>query len=398
MADAALNGAIPPYIDKVEAVVTLSARAGLEDADVAGESVATTLIALGRILGLLRNEHVKLRAAAEISGVSLQHYYGKGVRSLPPPNHRSGMPSCFTDVSPVAHTPDFRVLNLPGGYVCHLPDGAVVVTGQGDTVVSDYSSRFAGLVHFYDADLRQMLADAHQVDGTLVIISDDVRPLNYAHWIADWLPRIAFLGERALRDDTYVLVPPLDSAYQWDTLRLCGFPPSRVIQLGRFQSVRARQLLVPSDLNAIPHPGHKAAPWLLNYLRATLGYGAFLAGLNGPQRRGKLYVSRNDSLGRRVVNEDALLAVLTRAGYRTICLADLSATQQIAAFATASHIVAPHGAGLANVVFANPATSLVELFPVTYGSPLPSTCWPAASASTTPPTLPGTCCPAAARS
>jgi capsular polysaccharide biosynthesis protein len=133
--------------------------------------------------------------------------------------------------------------------------------------------------------------------------------------------------------------------------------------------VRARQLLVPSDLHQIPHPGHKAAPWLLAYLRATLGYGAFLAGLNGPQRRTKLYISRDDTLGRRVVNQDALDKVLTRAGYNKVRLSELSAAHQIAAFGTASHIVSPHGAGLANIVFAAPGTTLIEMFPATYGTP-----------------------------
>jgi capsular polysaccharide biosynthesis protein len=269
----------------------------------------------------------------------------------------------------VAHTPDFRVLNVPGGYVCHFPDSPIVLSAQGDTVLRDYSSRFAGLVHFLDADLRQIVADAYHVNGTVVVLADDVRPLNFCHWIVDWLPRLAFLGERAHRDDTYVVVPPLNAHYQWETLRLCGFPPPRVIQLGNFQAVRARQLLVPSDLHDIPHPGHKAAPWLLNYLRATLGFGAFMAGLNGPQRRGKVYISRDDTVGRRVVNEDALKVVLARAGYQTVRLSHMSAAHQIAAFATASHIVAPHGAGLANIVFAAPGTALIEMFPATYGTP-----------------------------
>jgi capsular polysaccharide biosynthesis protein len=359
-----------PSWGKVEAIRALASHAGFADADAdaQGTGVAATLLAIGRVMGRPRNAQINLRPASDIPGVTERLFAGKGVRTLPPPNHRSGMPECFTDQSPVAHTPDFRLLNVPGGYLCHVPDAPVVVSAQGDVIAADYSSRFAGLVHFYDYDMRQLLADAHQVNGSVIVMADDVRPLNFCHWLVDWLPRLACLGERTLRDDTYVIVPPLDAQYQWDTLRLCGFPPSRVIQLGRLQAVRARQLLVPSDLNDIPHPGHKAAPWLLQYVRGTLGYGAFLAGLNGPQRRGKLYISRDDTAGRRVVNEDALRALLARFGYQTVRLAGLSMAQQIAHFATATHIVAPHGAGLANVVFANPSATLIELFPSTYGT------------------------------
>jgi len=359
---------LPGLLEKFESVDALLARAGLGD-EARGEGLSATLLAVGKVLGRLTNTQFDLRGSEELTGMTDRLVFAAGVRALPPPIHRSGMPASFGEQSPIAHTPDFRVLNIPGGYVCHLPDHPVVVTAQADTVVRDYSSRYAGLLHFRDADLRQILADAHHVNGTVVVLGDEVRPLNFCHWIVDWLPRLAFLGERVHREDTYVVVPQLNNQYQWDTLRLCGFPPPRVIQLGPLQAVRARQLLVPNDLHDIPHPGHKAAPWLVDYLRATLGYGAFLAGLNGPQRRGKLYISRDDAVGRRVVNEDALKAVLTRAGYQTIRLSKMSAAQQIAAFATASHIVSPHGAGLANIVFAAAGTTLVELFPATYGTP-----------------------------
>lgn len=232
------GGAIPAALGKVEATTALVERVGLQGADVAGQKVAETLAAVATALGRQRNPHIELRPAHDIAGISQQLYFNKCVRLLPSPNHRGMRPDCFTDQSPVAHTPDFRVLNLPGGYLCHFPDAPLVLPAQGDTVVSDYSSRFAGLVHFQDADLKHILADAHHVNGTVVIMSDNVRPLNYCHWIVDWLPRLAFLGERARRDDTYVIVPPLDSAYQWETLRLCGFPPARVIQLGRTRRSR----------------------------------------------------------------------------------------------------------------------------------------------------------------
>jgi capsular polysaccharide biosynthesis protein len=361
-------GPVQASVGKVEAVRELAARAGLADADAEGHGVPATLAAIGRTLGRLSNPHVELRDSAALPGATTRLVFGKDVRELAPPLHLSGMPGCFTAASPTAHRPDFTVLSLEGGHFCHFRDGPLVVSARGDAVARDYSSRFAGLVHYYETDLRQVLADAYRLDGTAVVIADDVRPLNFCHWIVDWLPRLALLGERARHSDTHVIVPPLDARYQWDTLALCGFPASRVIQLGTMQAVRARQLLVPNDLLVIPHPGHKAAPWLLAYLRATLGYGNFLAGLDGKPRREKLYVSRGDASGRRVLNEPLLTAALARAGYRSVVMAGLTAAQQVATFAGASHIVAPHGAGLANIVFADPATTLIEIFPSTYGT------------------------------
>lgn len=353
---------------KVEAVRELAARAGLAEVDPHGPNVAETIAEISRALGRLSNPHVELRDAAALAGATERLVFGKRVRTLAPPLHLCGMHPCFTAASPTAHTPDFRVLELPDGYFCHYRDGPLTVASAGDVVVRDFSSRFAGLVHFYETPLRQVLADAMPVDGTAVVIADDVRPLNFCHWIVDWLPRLAFLGEQARRADTFVVVPPLGAEYQWETLALCGFPRQRVIQLDVMRGLRAKRLLVPNDLAVPPHPAHKAAPWVNDYLRGTLGYGAFLAGLNGPPRRHKLYVSRGDAGGRRVLNEAELTARLAMLGYESVSLAGMPAARQIATFACASHIVALHGAGLANIVFADPSATLVEIFPESYGT------------------------------
>lgn len=355
-------------VGKVEAVRDLASRAGLGAVDADGMQAGEIIAAVARVLGRLSNPYVELRDAATIPGAVVRLVFGKHVRDLPLPLHLSGMPGCFTAASPTAHSPDFRVLELADGYFCHYRDGPLVVTASGDTVVRDFSSRFAGLVHYYETPLRQVLADAMRIDGTVVVLGDDVRPLNFCHWMVDWLPRLAFLGEQARQPATFVVVPPLDAAYQWDTLRLAGFPRERVIQLDAMTGLRARRLLVPSDLTTIPHPGHKAAPWLTDYLRGTLGYGVFLDGIDGAPFRKKLYVSRGDAAGRRVLNEADLIAALEPLGYEHVRMTGLPVARQIAAFACASHIVAPHGAGLANIVFADRTTTLVEIFPSTYGT------------------------------
>ena len=362
------TGPVRAAVGKVEAVRDLAGRAGLAEFDAHGMTVADSIAAIARVLGRLSNPQVEFRDGAALPGAAVRLVYGKQVRRLREPLHLSGMHDCFSEHSPTAHSPDFRVLTLPDGFFCHYRDGPLVVASSGDLVARDFSSRFAGLVHYYETPLRQVLADAMRIDGTAVVLADDVRPLNFCHWMVDWLPRLAFLGEQARRPDTFVVVPPLNADYQWETLRLCGFPRERVVQLGTMQGLQARRLLVPSDLTVIPHPGHKAAPWLTDYLRAALGFGAFLHGLDGPLHRRKLYISRGDAAGRRVLNEVDLLARLAPLGYEPVALAEMPILRQIATFACASHIVAPHGAGLANIVFADAASTLVEIFPASYGT------------------------------
>ena len=360
--------AIAPSVDAVTATERLAARAGLPSGQSRMQAAATTLASAVAILGPVTNRHMALRASHDVAGVAKRQLAGKHVRTLLPPQHLSGMPDCFTPQSAVAHSPDLDLLAVPGGYLVNLPIRPVLVTGHGDTVVGDYGSVYAGLLHYYDIDFRRLLADAPTVNGTVISMADDVWPLNFCHWMVDWLPRLAALGELAGRPNTYVAVPPLDAQYQWDTLRLCGFEANRVIQMQPWQAVRARHVLAVSDLQAIPHPGHKAAPWLLQWLRATLGYGSFLDRQSGPSPQRKLYVSRATAQGRRVLNEAALLEALAPFGYCAIDPAGMSIGEQIAAFAGASHIVAPHGAALASVVFAPAHASLLEMFPASYGT------------------------------
>ena len=194
-------------------------------------TIADGIAAIGRVLGRQSNPYVELRDGATLPGAATRVVFTRHVRELTPPLHLSGMPGCFTAASPTAHTPEFRVLELPDAYFCHYPDGPLVVSAEGDRVARDYSGRFAGLVHYIETPLRRVLADAVKIDGTVIVLGDDVRPLNFCHWLVDWLPRLAFLGERVRRPDVFVVVPPLSADYQWETLRLAGIPPERVIQL-----------------------------------------------------------------------------------------------------------------------------------------------------------------------
>ena len=66
-----------------------------------------------------------------------------------------------------------------------------------------------------------------------------------------------------------------------------------------------------------------------------------------------------------LINEDELLRALEPMGFELMVPEQLDFAGQAAAFAQASAIVAPHGAGLANMVFSDPLPVL-ELFPDNY--------------------------------
>jgi capsular polysaccharide biosynthesis protein len=80
-----------------------------------------------------------------------------------------------------------------------------------------------------------------------------------------------------------------------------------------------------------------------------------------PERTRRIYIARAGNASRRIVNEAELTARLERLGFVAYALEKLPVAQQIELFHDAEMVVAPHGAGLANLLFAENARVL-ELF------------------------------------
>ncbi len=75
----------------------------------------------------------------------------------------------------------------------------------------------------------------------------------------------------------------------------------------------------------------------------------------------RIYISRRHS-SRTFNNEAVLEETLNNRGFRIIFLEELVFTAQIEVFQNADIIIAPHGAGLANLVWCSPGTKVIELF------------------------------------
>ena len=70
------------------------------------------------------------------------------------------------------------------------------------------------------------------------------------------------------------------------------------------------------------------------------------------------------------LHEDQLLNALERLGVQPITLTGRTLAEQAEVFSSAELLVAPHGGGLTNLVFASPNASLVEMYPRSYVNPV----------------------------
>jgi capsular polysaccharide biosynthesis protein len=83
-----------------------------------------------------------------------------------------------------------------------------------------------------------------------------------------------------------------------------------------------------------------------------------------PNRR--IFLSRADATRRRFRDEHLLWDKLKKRGFEKVEFAAMSLAEQIDCMRRAEAVVAPHGAGLTNLVWADPGTKVAELFAKEY--------------------------------
>lgn len=184
-------------------------------------------------------------------------------------------------------------------------------------------------------------------DAAAVLASQ--RSVNYFHWWIDVLARCWVLSNSPYRT-CRIVTPPLTREFQRESLRLLKQKITIINQpLQRFPHVVfTRGLTYGSSQDIDPHVKEFA-----RWCRATLE-------LSPPPTYRKLFLSRKSARDRSVVDEDDLIAALGR-DFERVELESMSVRDQAALFSGASVVVAPHGAGLTNLLFCERPTAVVEL-------------------------------------
>lgn len=176
---------------------------------------------------------------------------------------------------------------------------------------------------------------------------------NWYHWLVENLGRLCLLSLIPDADRLQLIVPPDLSPARAESLALLVPPERWVRHDGR--NWRCEELWLPSFGAVRGSVRPEPIAWLRRALAQKLGF--------GPPAGTRLYISRGDAGFRRLRNERQVVELLSRQGFRAVTLAGLSFAEQARLFHDAALIVAPHGAGLANLVLASSGIQLVELLP-----------------------------------
>lgn len=170
-------------------------------------------------------------------------------------------------------------------------------------------------------------------------------PGNYYHWLLDGL------GRWSLSGDGLALLPWTGAAFQQDGPALIPGLSARALTISPGQAIGVGRLGWTGSLTGFGTQFHPALRCLGVAMRGMAGRAA------GPD----LYLCRDDAPRRPLRNEAAVARLCADRGFRTVRMADMPMAEQVALFAGARRIVAPHGAGLANLLFSSAGAALLEL-------------------------------------
>jgi hypothetical protein len=268
------------------------------------------------------------------------------LRGLPP-----DMP--LTDPSNGQSFGRVGVAELPGGRV--LGPHHAVVSGRGDLVheVSWYFGTRRPREH--PVFWNPFPPPPEHVPGRLGVLAarGDV---NYYHFLMDVVTKLGVLEQAPEIEPPDRWYAARGPGFQRELLDLAGLPADAIVDAHEHPHVQADVLVVPAP----PEMSEKNPPWAVQWLRDRLLPRVDLA---GPRQR--IHVTRGASANNRtVVNAEEVDALLAERGFVSVDPGTMSVAEQIRTFANAEAIVATHGAALANLVFASPGASVIELFPV----------------------------------
>jgi hypothetical protein len=191
------------------------------------------------------------------------------------------------------------------------------------------------------------------IPGKYVSLVGKYSAANYAHWLMDYLPRLALLDPS--QTDFKVIVNVAPEAYRLESLELLGVSSDRIFEV-KEECLCFENLLFchAADKMGVPKAVH------LYKMRERLVTAATGTAYHpSPNRR--IYISRAKA-SRRISNENELLPILREYGFEVINCEDYKLADQIRIFSEANVVAGAHGAGIFNQIFCNPGATVIEIF------------------------------------
>jgi hypothetical protein len=261
---------------------------------------------------------------------------------------------------------------VPRSFVCELTDATVfapqgsVRTADGRWVLECARGNIDNLADAVAARYRQSLpgfGGKKRGMESLAVPLAGPWSTGYFHWFTDYLPCLRSVRRYAAITgrEPVILIPPNAPTWLRESLRAAGYPESRWRALDE-NRIDVERLVVPSKPYGTQFSAVGSGVYSMRGYRWIRDRVLNHYGISGaPETGHRIYVSRDDARERRVLNEAEVLDALEPFGFERYELGALSYPEQVERFAGADAVVAPHGAGLTNAIYARDV-SVCELF------------------------------------
>ena len=211
---------------------------------------------------------------------------------------------------------------------------------------------------------RQVLDLAPRLQGSYAVFTPGTLA-NYTHWLIDGLLALHVLLPY-LPQNTRLLLPAMlrnpDPDYRGirnhhETMQVLGFAGLPSVEIAA-PYCWVEEVIWLNGAHIPDMPGAHVREFAARALRDR----------PPPARTDlRIYLGRREV--RRVADPQALAAFLEAHGFITCFAEDLSFDAQIDLFRQAAWVIAPHGAGLGNLLFCPPGTRVIDLMPSVHYQP-----------------------------
>jgi hypothetical protein len=245
----------------------------------------------------------------------------------------------------IAIIPDCAVLGHVGA-VARISDGALLFRRGNVTPNWNYARPKRLKIRRFHDGLVTSMQDTH----------------HYYHFFERLIPLLGYLDrEHEPGSALTVLVRSGGPAFQRSVCAAveAAYPGVTFVDLGQDERAEIDRYLwlheMSDNTEWLPVTADRAAR-IGALMRAHYGQPA-------PKGGELMFFSRGSAKARRLTNEAELEAIAARLGFTRFEAVSGNHPEQVRRFANADVIVAVHGAGLTNLIFARPGTAIMELLP-----------------------------------
>ena len=189
------------------------------------------------------------------------------------------------------------------------------------------------------------------------------RSTAFHHWFCEFLTQLQTIDEHFSNPegDINIIVPADSPSWVYNSLNHLGYDQDSIVDWNH-EPININHLFLPiprfiGGVNGWKIFSRSACHWLRDRLQTQAKKESTLWG----ETSKRVYISRNDARQRKVTNETELMSILNQFGFEKYQLTQLSILDQVALFSNADLVVAPHGAGLTNILYSQDL-SVIELF------------------------------------